>query len=162
MNSGANLAPGATNASGSTAILSTGALTLASGSNFVIDLVNTTAGIGYDQVNVTGAVSITGSNIIVNAGAGLTIGNKFFVLVNDGVDPVTGVFAQGATVTSGSDTFLINYLDDSAGGITPGNDISLTLEAVPEPSTWLGGALAFAAVGYTQRRRLSRLMREAA
>jgi hypothetical protein len=37
-----------------------------------------------------------------------------------------------------------------------GANIDLTLTAVPEPSTWIGGALAFAALAYTQRRRLSR------
>ena len=37
-----------------------------------------------------------------------------------------------------------------------GNDIILTVTAapVPEPSTWIGGALAIAGLGFTQRRRL--------
>jgi len=33
------------------------------------------------------------------------------------------------------------------------------LTAVPEPSTWIGGALALAAIGYTQRRRLKKRLR---
>jgi autotransporter-associated beta strand protein len=150
VNSGANLAPGNSN---STGILTTGAVTLQSGSNFVLELNNTTPGSGYDQLVVNGSVTLNLGNIVVMAGGGLNVGDKFFVVVNDGVDPVVGAFAQGATVTSGSDTFLINYLDDSGGG-TAGNDISLTLTAIPEPSTWLGAALALVAIGYTQRRRL--------
>ena len=52
--SGANLSPGSTG-TGSTAILHTGALTLATGSNFRVDINGTTAGSGYDQLSVTGA-----------------------------------------------------------------------------------------------------------
>lgn len=149
--SGANLSPGASGA-GSTAILRTGALTLASGSNFRLDLNNTTAGTGYDQASVTGTVSITGSNIVVIAGAGLSIGDKFFVVLNDNSDLVTGTFAQGTTVTSGGDSFLINYADNGDGGGTA-NDISLTLTAVPEPSTWLAAGLALGAMVWMQLRK---------
>jgi autotransporter-associated beta strand protein len=150
VNSGANLAPGS-----STGILTTGAVTLNSGSNFVLELNGTTPGTGYDQLVVNGTVTLNLGNIVVMAGGGLNVGDKFFVVVNDGIDPVTGAFAQGATVTSGSDTFLINYLDDSNGGMA-GNDISLTLTAIPEPSTWIGAALALAAIAFTQLRKCSR------
>jgi fibronectin-binding autotransporter adhesin len=151
VNSGANLAPGS-----STGILTTGAVTLESGSNFVLELNNTTPGTGYDQLVVNGTVTLNLGNIVVLAGGGLNVGDKFFVVVNDSTDPVVGVFAQGATVTSGSDTFLINYLDDFGGGMA-GNDISLTLTEIPEPSTWIGAALALAAVGFTQLRKRSRV-----
>jgi hypothetical protein len=60
---------------------------------------------------------------------------------------------EGATVTSGGDTFRISY----TGGT--GNDVVLTtLVVVPEPSTWIGGALAGAAVAYMQRRRLRKVV----
>ena len=42
-----------------------------------------------------------------------------------------------------------------------GNDIVLTViqaSAVPEPSTWIGGALAIAGLAFTQRRRLRKLI----
>ena len=56
----------------------------------------------------------------------------------------------------GSDgtVFSISY----TGG--DGNDIVLTaLSApVPEPSTWIGGALAIAGLAFTQRRRLRKLI----
>jgi autotransporter-associated beta strand protein len=157
--SGANLSPGTTgNGVGTTAILKTGALTLASTSNFKVDLNSTTAGSGYDQVNVTGTVSVTGSNLVITAAnSGLAVGNKFFIALNDGTDPVTGPFAQGATVTASNngDIFAINYLDNGDGG-TIGNDISLTLVAVPEPSTWMAAALTLGALAYGLRRRRSR------
>ena len=39
-----------------------------------------------------------------------------------------------------------------------GNDVVLpSVTAVREPSTWIGGALALAALAYTQRRRLKKL-----
>jgi autotransporter-associated beta strand protein len=154
--SGANLSPGASGV-GSTAILRTGALTLSSGSNLNVDLNNTTAGTGYDQASVTGTVSINGSNVVVTVGASLSIGDKFFILLNDSNDAVTGTFAQGATVTSSSngDIFSINYLDNGDSG-SVGNDISLTVTAVPEPSTWVAGGLAFSALAFGQRRRFLR------
>ncbi len=157
--SGGNLSPGQTGV-GSTAILKTGALTLNSGSNFNVDLNDTTAGTGYDQASVAGTLSITGSNLVVTAGSGLSIGNKFFIALNDGTDLVTGTFsglANGATVTASNnaDTFLINYLDNGDSG-TLGNDISLTCTGVvPEPATYLAGILALGAVGYHQRRRFA-------
>jgi fibronectin-binding autotransporter adhesin len=155
MAGGTKLSPGTTTASGNTAILKTGALTLSSGSNFTLDLNGTTAGTSYDRVGVTGAVTITGSNIVVRAGAGLNIGDKFFVLLNDASDSISGTFAQGTTVTSGADTFSINYLDNGDGGAL-GNDISLTVTGVPEPATWVGAALALGVLGWSQRWRLPR------
>jgi autotransporter-associated beta strand protein len=146
INSGANIAPG--NGGNTTAILSTGALTLAPTSNFLVDINGTTAGSGYDRLNVTtGGVTIGGSNLIVTVGTTLTIGQTFLVVEKVSAGAVSGTFAQGSTVTSGPYAFSIDY----AGG--DGNDIVLTVTAVPEPSTWIGGALALAALGYTQRRR---------
>jgi fibronectin-binding autotransporter adhesin len=161
--SGANLSPGATGA-GSTAVLHTGALTLSSGSFFNVDLNNTTVGTGYDQVSVMGTVSITGSNLVVTAANSLVVGQKFFILANDLADAITGTFVQGSSVTAtNGDVFSISYVADFAGGTsTGGNDILLTVTtAIPEPSTWVAGALAFAALAYTQRRRLSRLLERA-
>jgi autotransporter-associated beta strand protein len=157
--SGANLSPGASGV-GSTAILHTGAVTLSSSSNFNIDINGTTAGTGYDQLSVIGAISITGSNLVVTAGAGLTIGQKFYITLNDGTDLVSGTFAQGTTVNASNngDVFLINYLDNGDGGII-GNDISLTVTGVPEPSTYVVGLLSLGALVWNLRRRLSGRLR---
>ena len=159
--SGSNLSPGPTGV-GSTGVLGTGALTLNSGSFFNVDLNNTTAGTGYDQVSVTGTVSIGGSNLVVSVGGVLSVNDKFFITLNNGTDLVTGTFAQGVTVTADNGyTFLINYLDNGDSG-TVGNDISLTLTAIPEPSTWIGAALALGAIGFTQRKRFTKRSRAVA
>jgi fibronectin-binding autotransporter adhesin len=146
VNALANIAPG--DGGNTTAILSTGALTLAPTSNFLVDINGTTAGSDYDRLNVTtGGVTIGGSNLIVTVGTTLTIGQTFLVVEKVSAGAVSGTFAQGSTVTSGPYAFSIDYTGSD------GNDIVLTVTAVPEPSTWIGGALALAALGYTQRRR---------
>jgi hypothetical protein len=130
--SGANLAPGATG-SGSTAILNTGSLTLASGSNFSVDLHGAVAGTSYDQVNVTGTVTITGSNLVLNSVSGLTAGEHLFIVEKDGSDPVTGTFsglANGAMFTQDGVTLTINY---DGSGQSAGGDIELTVDSVPVP-----------------------------
>jgi fibronectin-binding autotransporter adhesin len=151
------ISPGTTTASGSIATLNTGALTLASNSTFVADLVSTALG-SYDQLNVTGGVDITGSNLSLRIGGVLAVNDKFFIVVNDSVDPVLGVFSQGVTVNSGGYTFLIDYADNF-GGVGAGNDISLTVTAIPETSTWIGAALALGAIGVTQRKRFAKRFR---
>jgi autotransporter-associated beta strand protein len=154
--SGATIAPGATG-NGSTAILKTGALTLSSSSNFSLDLNGTVAGTSYDQLSVTGTVSIGGSNLLINSISGLSVNDKLFILANDSTDAISGTFAglaQGGTISSGGYTLTIDYMANFMSGSA--NDISLTVTAVPEPGSWLAGALALLAVGYTQRRRFQR------
>ena len=160
---GANLSPGASG-SGSTAILNTGALTLIANSNLNVDINGTTAGSSYDQLIITGTVNLGGalaSNLVVSAGAGLAVNQKFFILLNDSTDAISGTFAQGTTVTaSNGDVFLINYADNGDGGVL-GNDISLTATSVvPEPGTYAAGILTLAALFCQQRRRLSGLLRK--
>jgi hypothetical protein len=105
---------------------------------------------------VTGTVSITGANLVINSVSGLTVGDTLFIVENDGTDPITGMFnglGEGATFSSGGDTFTISYIASGQGG---GNDIELSVVSAPtpEPSTWVAGSLVFAALAYTQRRRL--------
>jgi len=157
VNAGANLAPG--NGGNTTAILNTGALTLASTSNFRVDINGTTVGSGYDQLNVaTGGVAITGSNLVVTVGTTLSVGQTFTILNKVSGGAITGTFAaipQGGTVVGSNGTvFQVSY----TGG-TGGNDVVLTVIAapVPEPSTWIGGALAIAGLAFTQCRRLRKL-----
>jgi fibronectin-binding autotransporter adhesin len=155
MNSGATLAPG-----NSTGILHTGALTLSSGSTFTVELNNTTAGTGYDQVISSSAMTFNGSTLVVTVGGSLSIGQKFFILENISVLPNNpGVFTNGVTVSSGVYTFAINYADTGDGGITL-NDISLEVTSVPEPTTWVGAALALCAVMLSQPKRLLRRLKQ--
>jgi hypothetical protein len=84
------------------------------------------------------------------------VGDKFAILSNITAGAISGQFqglSEGATFNSGSDQFMITYLGNAGDG-TNGNDIVLTLEAVPEPSTWVAGGLAFATLLCMQRRRL--------
>ncbi len=156
VNAGANIAPG--NGGNNTAILNTGALTLASTSNFRVDINGATAGSGHDQLNVaTGGVTITGSNLVVTVGTTLSVGQTFTILNKVDAGAITGTFAgipQGGTVVGSNGTvFSVSY----TGG--DGNDIVLTAIAapVPEPGTWIGGTLAIAGLAFTQRRRLRKL-----
>src|SRR6476659_5250852 len=94
VNAGANVAPG--NGGNNTAILNTGALTLASTSNFRVDINGTTVGSGYDRLNVaTGGVTITGSNLVVTVGTTLSVGQTFTILSKVAGGAITGTFAQG-------------------------------------------------------------------
>lgn len=152
INPSATLSPGTSGTgAGTTAILNIGALTLVSASNFHVDLDSLAAGTGYDQLDVTGTVNVSGSNLGVTVGGAFALGDKFFITLNDGTDLVTGTFAQVGTVTANNGyTFLISYLDNGDGGLV-GNDISLTLTAIPEPSTWIGAMLALGALGFVSR-----------
>lgn len=164
--SGSSLAPGATGGN-STAIFTTGALTLAG--NYKIDLQGATAGTGYDQVKTTGALTLTTSSsaLVFNSvnSSALYAGEKFYIILNGSTTAVSNTFngaAQGSTVSDGfGDTYSISYTDNGDGG-TLANDVSLTVltftggGAVPEPSTWLGGALVLGSLGYTRRRQVRR------
>jgi hypothetical protein len=91
------------------------------------------------------------------------LGDKFFIVLNDGLDSVSGTFnglSNLSTFTAGGDTFLINYADIGGTGLdlTP-NDISLTVVGIPEPGTWLAAALTLSAIGWMQRRRLCTMLK---
>ena len=141
VNAGANLAPGT-----SPGVLSTGSATLDAGANLQIELGGTTLGTQYDQLNVTGAVTLTGSNLVLSLINGFTpsAGQQFTIINNDAADAVAGTFAQ-PFVDLGGVRFNINY----AGGT--GNDVVLTASAVPEPTTV--GLLGLGALGLLARRR---------
>jgi hypothetical protein len=149
VNSGGNLHPG-----NSPGILNTGSVTLAATSNFRVDINGTTVGTQYSQLNVTGTIDITGSNLVITVGGTLVRGETFTIINNDLADAVVGTFAglaEGATFDQSGQRFTISYVGGS------GNDVVLAV--APEPSTWIGGALAVAALAYLQRRRLAGLLK---
>jgi fibronectin-binding autotransporter adhesin len=117
--SGGTASPG----SGS-GILNSGNVNLSSGSSsFSIELNGLTVGTGYDQLNVTGTVNLTGATLSGGVGFAPTVGTTFIIINNDGSDPVTGTFAglpEGSAVVLSSQSFTISYV----GGT--GNDVVLT------------------------------------
>lgn len=121
--SGGIIAPG--NSPGK---ISTGNLTLASGSTANMEIEGTAAGTGYDQIAVTGTVTISGATLSLTVTDIPAAGATYILIDNDGVDAVTGTFsglAEGASITAGGATYTISY----AGGT--GNDVVLTLPAAP-------------------------------
>jgi uncharacterized delta-60 repeat protein len=115
---GATVAPG-----NSPGILNTGDFTLAAGSALDVELsgFDSNPGVDYDQVNVTGTVTLAGTLNTVPYSTILT-GQEYVIIRNDGSDAVTGTFAglaEGATFTIGTLTLQVTY----AGG--DGNDVIL-------------------------------------
>jgi len=134
VDAGARLSPGA-NGLGA---LTVGDTTLSAGGGLVIDL-DPTAG-GNDVLNVNGAVTLGGANLVLNLLSAPTKGEAFDILDNDGTDPISGEFSNGLWVNAAFDgtwyRFSIDYGYNADGGAI-GNDIRLTSAPVPEPSTWL-------------------------
>ncbi len=152
--SGGILAPG-----NSPGILSTGDLSLAGSLSAQLGKATPggqpIAGTDYDQVNVTGSVTLTGGDLSLSILSGIQTDDLYFIILNDSNDAITGIFAtlnnvatdlsQGAIFNAGSQYFQISYTANSAGGtFTGGNDVALL--AVPEPSTWALLGLGFGAL----------------
>ncbi len=105
-------------------ILNSGNVNLSSGTpGFVVQLNGTTAGTGYDQLNVTGTVNLSGTSLSGTMGFTPLSGATFTLINNDGADAIVGTFAglpEGATVTFSGQTFRISYVGGS------GNDVVLS------------------------------------
>jgi fibronectin-binding autotransporter adhesin len=118
VSSGGTVIPGLN--SSHTGILSTGNLTLSSGSYFHAAWNGTLAGTNYDQIAVTGTVNISGSNLNLTLGYTPAVGDAIVLINNQGTGAVVGTFqglAQNATFVLNGMTFQINY----QGG--NGNDV---------------------------------------
>jgi autotransporter-associated beta strand protein len=146
---GGTISPGLS--TGSTAILNTGNLAIGNAAHYLVDLNTLTPGTGYDMLNVTGSVTLSlGSILDVNSSLSLGPLDAAFIVVNDGLDPVVGLF----TTVNAPAGFTVDYFADFGSGLlVGGNDIALV--AVPEPGTWLAAALALGAVAFSQRRRIA-------
>ncbi|MEA2723317.1 MAG: hypothetical protein QOH59_1088, partial [Gemmatimonadales bacterium] len=117
-------------------ILNSGNLNLSIGSpSFLVELNGTTAGTGYDRLNVTGSVNLGGATLTATVGFATSNGMTFTVIANDGADAVTGTFAglaEGSTVVLSGLGFTISYV----GGT--GNDVVLSRAA---PTLVLGSSV---------------------
>lgn len=101
-----------------------GPLTLSAASTFAAPLNGTTAGTGYSQLDVAGAVNLGGSALSVTLGATPTGNQQYTLIHNTSGTAVTGTFAglaEGAVVAFGNQPFKISY----AGGAS-GHDVVLT------------------------------------
>jgi hypothetical protein len=127
VNSGGTVAPGH-----SPGCLSSGNLTINGSYQFQIG--GTTACSGYDQIDVTGTVTLTGATLDASLYDSYAPkkGESYTIIKNDGTDSVSGTFtglAEGATFKVGDDVLKITY----KGGT--GNDVVLTVVSAPTPAT---------------------------
>ncbi|MCA9085917.1 MAG: hypothetical protein KDA81_17785, partial [Planctomycetaceae bacterium] len=117
--SGGQLLPGT-----SPGIISTGNLDLQTGSTLTAEVLGySTAGTDYDQVDVTGTVTLAGALNLTGAPAAAIGGESITLINNDGSDAVIGTFSNapvnGSTVTFNGQDWRILY----DGG--DGNDVVL-------------------------------------
>jgi autotransporter-associated beta strand protein len=110
--SGGSLAPGADNVG---SITTNGAVTLEAGGTFAAEI--DSSAVSADLLFANAAVTLTGATLNVSDVAGspaaITAGTKL-TLIDYGPNTLTGTFdglAEGATVTSGINTFTISYVD---------------------------------------------------
>lgn len=143
--------------------LSVRSLTMDRNAMFKAAIGGTQAGVNYSQVEVRGAVDITNAMLNLSLGFAPTAdGQKFFILLNNGADPVVGEFAgmpDGFQFFLGfmgiSYPFRINYTGDSTINpptSTGGKNIVLTY--IPAPGTGLVAVLVGVVPFSTRRRRM--------
>ena len=114
---------------------SPGCLTVGAGfslsGTYQVDVGGTTACTGYDQIKVTGVVSLDSTNSVLQAtlynGFVPKVGESYTIIDNDAADPVSGTFSgitEGGTYVNQGVTYTVTYI----GG--DGNDVVLTVTAV--------------------------------
>ena len=141
--------------------LDVGSLDMANTATLLAEINGASAGIGYDQISVsgTGIVDIAGSTLSLSGAYNLGgSGDVFTLILNNSVNAVVGEFAgmpNGTTVNLGGQSFQISYFDNA---LTPGFEISglgndVSLLAIPEPGSaalLLGGLGSL--IGFRRRR----------
>jgi autotransporter-associated beta strand protein len=146
--------------------LNTGALSLTSTSTLSIELGRSGVTPVSDRTNVTGTVTLaSGANLDLTLYTGLdnpVANDIFFLISNDGLDPITGVFTklngsdqvlnQGSSFSWNSQSWTITYEANFEGtSFTGGHD--LAIQVVPEPATWALLAFSLTTVMILRRRR---------
>jgi hypothetical protein len=109
-------------------------VTLNASTIFRADLNGLSPGNGYEQLQVTGTVTLGGASLAVGLGFDPPVGSTFTIINNDGADPVVGAFnslPEGAILMAGGKPLRISY----AGG--SGNDVVLTRISPPSTLTSL-------------------------
>jgi len=142
--SGANLLGGTGSAASGTLTLAN-SLTLSSGS--IIELALGASGAHSTLARTGGTWSFATSQAFTFINLGAQPGSYTNIITGLGSDP------GGETGWTITDTGWIGNFTYNAG------NINLSVVAVPEPSTWIAGALALGAVGWAQRRRFFRALK---
>lgn len=153
---GGTVAPG----DGGPGVLNTGNVSLTAPATLSIEINGATVGTQYDQLNVTGTVTLVNATLVLS-GTGAPAGSILTIINNDGVDQVSGTFSglpEGSQITLGGTAYQISYV-----GGTNANDVTLTALAAPaatapipalSPEALLMLALCIAAIGALALRRL--------
>ncbi len=152
VSSGGSIAPG-----NSAGILNTGNVSFTSGSNFNVEIGGTNAATpDYDQLNVTGTVTLGSATLNLSSLSFTPVaGNTFTIISNDSTDAISGVFtmgtggtdANGSTLAEG-DT-ITNFLGSglnatiSYAGGTNSNDVVLSVSAPASAPTVTTTAATF-------------------
>ena len=138
-------AAGGINPKSTTVDLSGNAISFTSGNNLNIAIGGTTVNTGYDQLNIQGAIDLTGLNLVLS-GSYVPVGGETFTIVsNDGTDAIVGKFNnldQGATIPNFRGSGL-NATISYTGG-SDNNDVVITVAsaAVAEINLQGGSPLA--------------------
>jgi autotransporter-associated beta strand protein len=152
LESGSFLAPG-----NSPGILTTRNLDAQSGSTLTYELNGLTGGTGYDQVKARGTVTLGANSVFAfTALPGINPNpnvDTFFLLWNDGLDPISGTFLglpEMSSVTVDGQPYLVTYLANAEGNSRyGGNDFAL----IPEPSGAMLVLISSAGLLLRRRRR---------
>ncbi len=97
---------------GSPGKLRTGSASFSATAKFSVELNDVVPGTGFDQLAVTGGVSLGGSELVVATNSLLSSNRTFIIIANDSSDAVLGQFAglpEGGSFISGKREFLITY-----------------------------------------------------
>jgi autotransporter-associated beta strand protein len=124
VNNGGILSPG-----DSPGTLHSGSATFTAGALFRVELNGPAAGTGYDQLDVTGTVTLNGATLAVGPGFTPQPGQQFMIIRNDGTDQVSGTFNGLAEGTRFPVFFGLQrqfYFITYRGG--DGNDVVLTYD----------------------------------
>jgi hypothetical protein len=113
---------------------------------------------GYDRVNVDQDIIIGDADLyIVEGDYTPYLGKSFFIIDNEGNDPISGQFTnapEGSIITAGGISYAITYSANAdTGSITGGNDVALVAVSVPEPIHGFGLVTALLLTACLQRRK---------
>ena len=89
-----------------------GNITMAPGAVFEAELDGPIPGSGYDQLQVSGGVSLNGATLNLQPNFAASVGAAFLILANNGAGAIAGTFAglpEGAVFQAGGQYFSISY-----------------------------------------------------